>query len=516
MLPFCLVLAAVIPVVPTDPDEDNIAKIEAAVAGDEVVVAPGTYRFRVYLQGAGTAEQPIVIRAEDPDDRPVWDLDGDVVANWPGSYEGGDAGRSMWQIAGSHYRISGIVFQGGTDGAEGDSGGVRLKNSDHVEFHDCLFQHNDNGLQGAGTATTVEFCEFAENGLVGGAQGSHNLYIHGGDIAVRYSYIHDANSGQNMHVRANDAVFEYNWIARPFTYMADMMPCTIDPCSEAQTMLLRGNVFVGGTPANDGQVFVMYNDQGTFGKSFALTLVNNTIIGSGDGAALVHFANEDTGLNAMQSARIVNNVIVDVGAAVAIDDDAAANWSVVGSNNWASDGTGALDDLSGTVLGTDPGFSDAAVADFVPTDASPLVGMGDAAARGVPDQEYYRDEMLTMHWRARASASDIGAFESTTRSAPVGPYGEEPDDTTGGADTTSGDEDDDGSIDESGATESASDDNSADDDDGGSSGPSDTGGDSDENDSDSGCSCRAPVGGPVTSVAWALLALAAIRRRAGS
>lgn len=512
-------VAAVVQVVPTDSDEDNIAKIEAALAGDEVVVAPGTYRFRLYLEGVGTEAQPITIRAEDPADRPVWDLDGDVVENWPGSYDAGDAGRSMWQIAGSYYVISGIVFQGGTDGGEGDSGGVRLKNSDHVAFHDCLFQHNDNGLQGAGTATTVEFCEFAENGLVGGAQGSHNLYIHGGDITVRYSYIHDANSGQNMHVRANEAVFEYNWIARPFSYMADMMPCTIEPCTGEQTMLLRGNVFIGGTPANDGQVFVMYNDQATAGMSFALTLVNNTIIGAGDGAALVHFANEDPGLNAAQSARLDNNVLVDVGAAVTIDDEGLGNWSLAGTNNWATDGTGTLDGLQNTMLGDDPGFVDAAALDFVPTDGSPLVGTGDATVDGAPDKEYYRDETLVMHWRARASANDVGAFESTTRSPPVGPYGDDPSGGTDGGESSAG-SDDGGSIDGSG-DETASASASADDgtvggaDDGpteGSEGATTTAA-ADEDDSGCGCGASPRPRTTLGLVAIAVLACRSRRRR---
>src|SRR5439155_19221549 len=139
-------LATTVTVVPGDTAAANIAKIEGAGPGDEVVVAPGVYRFRLYLQGQGTAAAPIVIRALDPADRPVWDLAGDVVASWPGSYAGGDAGRSIWQITGSHYEISGIIFRNGTDGGIGDSGGLRLKSSGPVALRDCLFQFNDNGI----------------------------------------------------------------------------------------------------------------------------------------------------------------------------------------------------------------------------------------------------------------------------------------------------------------------------------------------------------------------------------
>lgn len=414
--------AAVIEVMASDSAEDNIAKIEAAVAGDEVVVHPGTYQFRLYLEGQGTASEPIVIRAADPCDRPVWDLDGDIIAGWPGSYGGGDNGRAIWQITGTYYEITGIVFRNGTDGS-GNGGGIRFKLSDYVTLRDCLFQYNDNGIQGAGTNTLVEHCEFGQNGDPAVDEGSHNLYIHGGTITVRYCYIHDARKSQNMHIRANDSVFEYNWIARSRSYMGDMMPCSMDPCSADHTMLLRGNVFVRGTPMNDGQVFVMYNDQGDPNVSFSLTMVHNTIIGNGDGAALVHYRN-DTGDIQHESAMLHNNAIYDVARIFRIHDPNIANTTAGGSNNWLSDGTADTTGLSGTITSGDPGFTDAAASNYVPAAGSPLIGGADEGVAGPPVQEYYRDEQLAMMWRDRLTVHDIGALESTTVGDPVGPYGD--------------------------------------------------------------------------------------------
>src|SRR4051812_41189198 len=97
------VSAAVIHVSPAD-GPTAYTKIEAAVAGDEVVIAAGTYAFRVYLQGQGTASQPIHIHAEDPANPPVWDPKGTLVDNLPGSYTAGDKARGCWQVSGgSHY-----------------------------------------------------------------------------------------------------------------------------------------------------------------------------------------------------------------------------------------------------------------------------------------------------------------------------------------------------------------------------------------------------------------------------
>src|SRR5215472_14100578 len=63
---------------------DNYAKIEAAQSGDEVVISPGTYSFRVYLTSAAT--NTITIRALDPANPPVWDFGGTLLDNAPGSY----------------------------------------------------------------------------------------------------------------------------------------------------------------------------------------------------------------------------------------------------------------------------------------------------------------------------------------------------------------------------------------------------------------------------------------------
>src|ERR1051326_3886968 len=62
--------AAVINVGPSD----SYTKIESANPGDQVVIAPGSYAFRVYLTKQAPVTNPITIRAQDPLNRPVWDF----------------------------------------------------------------------------------------------------------------------------------------------------------------------------------------------------------------------------------------------------------------------------------------------------------------------------------------------------------------------------------------------------------------------------------------------------------
>src|SRR5580693_3613772 len=90
--------AAVINVSPAD-GNTAYTKIEGAQPGDEVVIAPGTYAFRVFLQAQAPASQPIYIHAADPTNPPVWDFGTTLVEDAPGSYTAGDKGRGCWQVS---------------------------------------------------------------------------------------------------------------------------------------------------------------------------------------------------------------------------------------------------------------------------------------------------------------------------------------------------------------------------------------------------------------------------------
>src|SRR6516225_5866336 len=244
---------------------DSYTKIEGAVAGDEVVIASGTYAFRLYLTRQATPTNPIVIRALDPARPPVWDFGTTLVENAPGSYTAGDRGRGGWQFSGaSSYSISGIVFRNCRT-ASFNSAGIRYYNgSTNLYVKDCIFTQNDDGITGGAqdSALTVEFCEIYGNGNTNASFSSptHNLYIYGGTFTMRYCYVHDSVQAQNFHIRSRNALLEYNWFARAKNYEGDLM--TDDDFSGAgpfsQTMTFRGNVVVqSAAPSNHGQVIAL-------------------------------------------------------------------------------------------------------------------------------------------------------------------------------------------------------------------------------------------------------------------
>jgi hypothetical protein len=422
--------AAIIQVTPSD----NWTKIEGAKAGDIVEIAPGTYKFRVMLSQQGTATAPIIIRAKDPANRPVWDLAGQPVSAWPGSYTAGDKGRGCWQVSGSHYQISGIVFKNCQDSA---SAGLRAIDCGPLTVRDCLFVGNTNGLTGSSENLVVEFSEFHDNGkLVATGNMTHNIYIYGGVFTLRYSYVHDSHEGQNFHIRARESVLEYNWLARPDGYSGDIMSCNTlcgstgtNPVT--QKMLLRGNVLIQGTPKNLSQIIALFNDEpgGSYdstGESAAmeLTMIGNTVIGNQTDPShrLVNLRN-DSGVST--KVHLSNNIFVKLGTLYEVADPAASNWSVDGQNNWVATGIGGTGNLTGTISGTDPGFVNAAGKDYTLTATSPCLGKA-AALAGVPVKEYYLNEIVKLQYRLRSTAKDIGAFERGNSSPAIGPYGTPP------------------------------------------------------------------------------------------
>jgi hypothetical protein len=410
--------AATINVVPGD----TYSKIESALPGDQVVIAPGTYSFRIYLNRQATPTNPIIIRALDPADPPVWDFGTNLVENAPGSYTAPDRGRGGWQFSGAkNYSLSGIVFRNCRNGSM-NCAGIRYYNgTTNLYVKDCVFTQNDNGITGGTqeSAATVENCEFGTNGNVLASAATHNLYIYGGIFNMRYCYVHDSVQAENFHIRARNAALEYNWFARAKSYEGDLM--TDDDFSGtgpfAQAITVRGNVFVqAAAPDNHSQVFVLYNDTGLTNLTMSARVLYNTFVGNGGTAAFVHLSNADgTQMTAEES----DNIISGTTRPYLIEDTAAG--AITGLNNWlqtnATAGT-----LTGSVRSPTPGFRNAGLQDYTLAPGSACIGAANFSVYGLPGNEYYLNEETNRMWRIRTAARDIGAFESTSTNAPVGPY----------------------------------------------------------------------------------------------
>jgi hypothetical protein len=403
---------------------DNYAKIEGAVAGDEVVIAGGTYSFRVYLTGQATPTNPIVIRALDPTHPPVWDFGSTLVENAPGSYTAGDRGRGGWQFSGAQsYNVSGIVFRHCRT-ASFNSAAIRYYNTTtNLYIKDCVFVENDNGLTGGtqNSQATVEFCEFNANGNTNASQSAptHNIYVYGGELALRYCYVHDSVQGANFHIRCRKSNLEYNWFARAKNYEGDLM--TDDDFSGAgpfaQTMTFLGNVIVQNSlPGNHSQIVAIYNDAGLANLTLSLHMLYNTYVGVNTNSALVHVSNAD---GTHMTAEISDNIIHGTRTPVLIED--TNNAVVSGSNNWMQTNA-ATAPLNASIRSASPGFRNPAAQDYTLLTGSACLGMASSQVSALPGREYFQNEQTNRHWRPRDTAVDLGAFENTTTRAAVGPY----------------------------------------------------------------------------------------------
>jgi hypothetical protein len=414
--------AAVINVSPGD----SYSKIESAVAGDEVIIAPGTYTNRIYLTTKGTSNSPVTIHAQDPNNKPVWDLSATLVENAPGSYTAGDRGRGGWQISGGvFYRISGIVFTG-CHTASRNSAGIRYYNgTTGLQIKDCVFRGNDNGLTGGSQESDaiVEFCEFDSNGDPLASSPTHNMYIYGGTFTLRYCYVHDSVQAENFHIRARVSMLEYNWFARGTNYEGDLM--TDDDFTGlgpfTQSMLIRGNLFLQNTnPGNHGQVLVIDNDTGLTNENMSMQVMYNTYVGNGisghgGSAAFVHLANLN---GTAMSAQITNNIIFGTTQPTLMDTNTG---TISGGNNWLATCVNP-GPLNNSVFSAAPGFRNAGAKDFTLAAGSAAIGAASPALPGWVIKEYFQNETLAREYRLRATAHDIGAFESTTSGTGIGPY----------------------------------------------------------------------------------------------
>jgi len=169
-------------------------------------------------------------------------------------------------------------------------------------------------------------------------------------------------------------------------------------------------------PGNHSQLIALYNDAGLTNLTLSIRALYNTFVGADTNAAFVHVSNAD---GTRMTAEISDNIISGTKTAVLIESAAAA--TVTGMNNWLQTNASA-GPLTASVRSATPGFRNPAGQDYTLTPASACVGVANATVFGLPGREYFLNEVTRCKWRIRASARDLGAFESTSSSAAIGPY----------------------------------------------------------------------------------------------
>lgn len=195
---------------------DSIMAIEAAGAGDEVIIAPGTYKFRVFIAGG---KNPL-IKALDANNKPIFDYTGQNCDLYPGTLTTW-LKRYGWVIQGSPV-IESIIIKGARySGSSGVSAGVFVGPDtmyaepapiasfpDHITLNGVEISDCDDGISGTAKLLELNGCKLYGNGLPGVITGRHNIYCQGGTLLVKNSTFDNAVSGSHINARAKALIVE--------------------------------------------------------------------------------------------------------------------------------------------------------------------------------------------------------------------------------------------------------------------------------------------------------------------
>lgn len=383
--------------------------------GDLVEVdGDATYPGGVSFRRAGAPNNPIVIRGITVNGRrPIISGGGNTVEFV--SYDDG----------GNHYVFESFEITAGTNRCvyhQSDDLTLRF-----LEVHDCPKQ-GILGADGGSGSITIEHTEVHHCGQ--GTQ-NHQIYMSADQglypdsvFRLQYSWIHDANGGNNVKSRAARNEIYYNRIEGAYYHELELIGSEeyAEPVAREDGDVV-GNLLVKKGPNADFAVTRIGGD-GT-GQSWArYRFVNNTIVVAGGAAVFRIF-------DGIESVEAHNNVFFRPGSgAVNLERTTEADWlngrTVAGRNNWVESGSSNTPpEWTGTLTGADPGFTDAAGGDYTPVVGSPLLEHGMPSPAPPPGFPGFPNPLVTPLFvppgppypfgvatpRPAVGTIDIGAYE---------------------------------------------------------------------------------------------------------
>lgn len=264
-----------------------------------------------------------------------------------------------------------------------------------AEIHDCPRQ----GILGADNDSGSLLVEYTEVRNAGSNGGNHAIYMATDEIAwpgsvfrLQYSWIHDSQFGDGeggnlIKSRAERNEIYYNWLEDAWYHELELIGP--DPAGGVPENQAREDSDVVGNVIVHTSAFgavMRFGGDATGQSRGRYRVVNNTIIRRN--------ANNDTPtvfrlFDGIESLDFHNNLIWREGnASLTLVRAVEAIWSngvrINGSNNWIDSGfafnpANLANTVTGTLTGSDPGFSNLGTLDLTPAAGSPLLNLGNPA-----------------------------------------------------------------------------------------------------------------------------------------
>lgn len=274
------------------------AAAQACQNGDTVTVDSGTYRNDVCTWNKSNL---LVRAAPGALTRPH------LIAN--GSSENN---KGVWVVTAGETTFDGFEIEGGVastaNGAAirvdaGTSGTVTIRN---CYFHDCQME-----ILAAPTTLIVEYCElYHSTHTEVGCEAAptcyeHCIYVNGGtNFTIRYSYLHQADTGNEIKSRADNNWILYNRIADETAIPS----YTIDIPDGGRSYVI-GNIISQG-PNSPNTTVLSYAAESAGNGNLDLYVINNTFVNERSGGTFINARSGTVG-------KVYNNIFYGPGTLTA-------------------------------------------------------------------------------------------------------------------------------------------------------------------------------------------------------
>lgn len=352
-----------------------IDALRSAAPGTEILVAPGTYRGGLYFGNVrGELGAPIVIRALDPNNRPIFD-------------NTGSSGGILQFSHARHLEIRDLIFQGGTGNGLNLDDGNEYGSSEHILIDNVWIRNlgdgNDDTLKISGVdwfrVTNSTFENWGPGGSAIDVVGGHFAFIE--NNTFRHTGVANG-SGVQMKGGSSDIVVRRNYFENASvravqiggsTGLKHFRPSAETINYEAARITVEHNVIVGSQAAV------------AFASSDGGIVRYNTIYRPGDWVFRILRENRTEGFGATRNGVIESNIIVtgsglkteiNIGSGTAPETfQFSRNWWYDADNPSSSKPKLPSTEVDG-VYAQDPLFRDVLGRDFRLVPESPADGYG--------------------------------------------------------------------------------------------------------------------------------------------